>query len=303
MTITQLHRMTASPSPHAVASDDASPARRSSLVNVAVPLAGVAVVIAGVAAISTRHPSKAIGAIEGVTVLSNPRLPSGFKDAQWAVPQIGSVFGAGPKVSLTHAVQGGLGDCWDIASIAAIAKSDPQRIEQLVRETEHHVIVNFPSGPVAVTKELPLTASQRPAFAANQAPDHVHWAAYLEKAQAAIARNGYESLEGHGPRGSAKAFQQLYGTKPVVHSDSGLTESVAAALAAHKPVTVASLPGMGVGALNVRGNHVYTVTGSSTNAAGEHTFELFNPWGHSHPTRPLTGPELESMFVNATTPY
>ncbi|MCW2925122.1 MAG: peptidase calpain [Thermoleophilia bacterium] len=245
--------------------------------------------------------SKVIGAVEGAKLLSNPSLPARTA-ARWGVPTHGTLFGTapGPRVSIEHADQGALPDCWNVAGIAAIAHRRPEVFERMVREVGDHIVVDLPGRSVAVTKELPLTPSGKPAFAAS-GDDGVLWPAYVEKAQAAVSRGGYRALGGGQTRFS---FRDLLGTDPVrVPSRGSIHDDVVHHLRAGTPVTLSAkkLTSAAMRAANVHGDHYYVAV-EEIGRDGSSRVRLFNPWGEKHPTRALDARELAAMFSGLDTP-
>jgi len=285
-----------------------------------VALGGIGAAVVGVAGIAIlRRPqaSKVIGAVNGVEVLSNPRLVKGVAKDSWAVPSTGSVFGIAPapRVSKEHVDQGFLGDCWNIAGMGSIADRTPKAIEGLVEEAGDYVIVHMPGRSVAVTRELPWRKGE-PAFAGSDQSDPVYWAAYVEKAQAAVAPNGYRSLVGGHPR---ITYRQLLGSDPQVRRVEGSPAAHIAELnATGQPITAntrskAQLSRGDVKRarkLNVILNHSYivrreggTLAPATDSARGARLLtKLFNPWGGKHPKRPVPEADVQRLFASVETP-
>jgi len=266
---------------------------------------GIAAAVLGAGALYlAKRPiqSSVIGMVDGVELLSNPRTTKEISKHAWGVPTEGGVFGAGQygRVSLEHVDQGALGDCWNVAGMGAIAHRRPEAIEQLVRESGDAVIVNLPERPVAVTKELPLQDGS-PVYGGSGPDDPVHWPAYVEKAQAALARDGYRSLEGGWAR---ESFDQLLGTtSKEVTGSSRIIDDIEARFAAKEPLAIATRSDdtARMQELNVHGNHYYVVKDVKGTGA-ERQVELHNPWGDKHPTKALTADELDEMFEALDTP-
>lgn len=268
-----------------------------------------AVALAGVAILKWPIASKVVGAVDGVDLLSNPRLPRGFAGRGWAVPEHGSIFGPPPgaRVSIEHVDQGALGDCWNIAGFGAIAHRRPDVFEGMVREVGEHVVVDLPARSVAVTRDLPIGRTGGPAFGGSGPDDPVYWPAYVEKAQAAVARNGYRSLEGGI---TSTSFRQLLGNEPRQAASRGtILDDIAHHVRAKQPIAIATHSTMTadratrrrMAELGIAANHYYVPT-RVTGQGAEARVALFNPWGKDHPREPVGLQDLQRIFQRVDTP-
>jgi hypothetical protein len=113
------------------------------------------------------------------------------------------LFGAGGP-SAGDVVQGAVANCWFLASLASIAKADPQEIRQRVMDLgDGTYVVQFKSGStdvhVRVDGDLPSYSSSSLAFAGFGAGGSI-WAAIVEKAYAMFRKGEatYQSLESGG---------------------------------------------------------------------------------------------------------
>ncbi|MCW2973820.1 MAG: peptidase calpain [Thermoleophilia bacterium] len=268
--------------------------------------------LGGVIGLRDVRPATATVVIDGAELLANPRLPDNAVGARWGVPLTGSVFEPLPRpaVSLEHVDQGRLGDCGFVATMGSVAHYDPVHMRGMVREAGDFVIVDFPDRSVAVTRELPLRGlTDEPMYAGKGSDDAVLWPAYVEKAQAARAAEGYMSLKGCK---ASTAFLHLYGVQPVklpAHAGGPMTDALQA-LREGTPVVLSTRgtktapPELAarMDAINLHRTHAYVPIAAGVDEAGEATVTLFNPWGHLHPTRPVTRTELREMVVRAYTP-
>jgi hypothetical protein len=82
--------------------------------------------------------------------------------------------------------QGGIGDCWMIAGIQALAIHDPDALKRMIRRNSNGLYtVTFGDGTeVVVSADLPLGPDGRPAFASNGIGDAELWPLLIEKAYA-----------------------------------------------------------------------------------------------------------------------
>lgn len=261
----------------------------------------------GTAARQAAPGSRVLDVVEGVELLANPRLPDKLSTRVWGVPEGATVFGRRPdaRVSIEHIDQGTLGDCWSLSTMGALAHREPEVIANLVRESGDHVIVAFPDRPVAVTRELPLEHGE-PRFAATGNDDPVLWPAYVEKAQAALAPDGYRSLDGGF---ASEAFQLLLGRAPrdvdaagSIARDleraygKGLPTVIGSRIEGDFPASIAKR----MEQLDVLDTHYYTVR-DVRGSGDDMVATLFNPWGDTHP-QPLGPSDLTALFDDLTTP-
>ncbi len=218
--------------------------------------------------------------------------------------------GDGREVHPNDPRQGGLGDCWLIAGMIAVAHTDPDRIRELI--TDHgdgtysvklyDVGWFYRDATVRVDRELPYVTrgSQRlPAFAklGDQRREGAQvlyelWPAMIEKAYAEY-EGGYAELVGGSP---TTTFEFLSGEsasrfRPVWAVQTRLI--LQAALRKGNPVCIATK-----GTIKEKleldyglvGNHAYVVMGERDGG-----FVIHNPWGFRHASRPLTADELQEV--------
>jgi Flp pilus assembly pilin Flp len=109
----------------------------------------------------------------------------------------GSLWGTSGEPSLTDIRQGSIGDCWWMASMGAIADSDPQLLMDMIEENPNGTYtVTFPDGAeITVTGDFPYDPhDDRWAFARPVGADPAIWPMVLEKAYA-VKMGGYEAIE------------------------------------------------------------------------------------------------------------
>lgn len=276
----------------------------------ALVLLGVVAAAFGVTLLATRgHQSKVIGSIDGVALLSNPRLPFKYRNSEWAVPE-GTLFATkGPKVSIEHGDQNHLPDCGGVSGGEAVADTRPEAITSILEERPEHVIIRFAGRePIAVTKELPLGLQGEPEFAGAGMDDPVFWMGILEKGLAAVRPDGYRSLTGITAHEVMNEI--LGGAARPVRSRGTIVDDLEHNLAKPRTPIAATVPARLVMSprqrelaqeLNIHGSHYYVVQRPEQGQAPG-TFRFFNPWGESHPERPLTADEVRTMFDGIDTP-
>jgi len=238
-------------------------------------------------------------------------------------PAKGQAFvkGDGDKFSIdpNDVFQGALGDCYLMAALAAVAKTDPLKIANMVRDNQN--------GTYTVTFHLDRMLSSvrgrevrdvvvKPEFIYNgAAPMYAKegdrdansgkvelWVMLVEKAWAQI-KGSYKAIEGGDP-GEAMAMitgEESDSFTPADEADGGL-ERIGKALTDRHPVTAytgkrddwtkeqAAIAAERV----IYGHHAYTVMST---AGG--TFELRNPWGSDHP-KALTPAQFKKLYVRAS---
>jgi hypothetical protein len=220
-----------------------------------------------------------------VTASPNPAAVQGYQPA----PATDTLFGPnGPSPLDVH--QGGLGDCWLIASLAAVAAQDPQDIVNMFTyrgtkvengETVGLYTVRFynaQNAPVYITvdTELPDGGSY------YDAPvNGVLWVSLAEKA-CAIA-NGLGDVSSFAPNVSSYSALDAGYPSWAIQAITGQTAVdtvtspayIASSFEAGKFVV---LPTVSPTSSYIMGGHDYVVTGYNASTG---LFTLLNPWGGS----------------------
>jgi Calpain family cysteine protease len=222
-----------------------------------------------------------------------------------------------PLVDPTDLDQGMIGDCWLIASIGAIANSDPELIEQMIRANDNgtYTVTLYDDGDavdVTVTPDIP-TVDGDPLFADNPSTSDAGegtyelWPQLLEKAVAQYYGD-YEDLEGDWP---SKALELLSGRDAHTYEDDwfGLDDV--------DPPSVGDIDTLldGGGAMLVSTahdnrtplyddgtivqGHAYYVQQVDPDKG---TVTIVNPWGlDSYPPITMTYDEFEASFIRYDT--
>lgn len=242
------------------------------------------------------------------------------------MPGVAFIQGEGDahEVDVNDIFQGGLGDCYFMAGIAAVARTDPQRIRSMIEENadgtfsvyvwkhnyqweEEQVDEDgFFTPTVKATKvvvdgQFPATYGTSPSYAKfgdSKTVDgkelHELWPMILEKAYAKH-KGSYKKIEGGWASTPISFFS---GQDAVVdHDPKGLSETqlkkiLAEATKKGYPTTLGVPKSGGNSSLNLYGNHYYIFVGLDA----EGNALLRNPWGSSHPPRGLTMAELKKYF-------
>lgn len=217
--------------------------------------------------------------------IADPSTRSGHTYKRFAENTLFSA--AGPVMSDVR--QGGLGDCYFLAGLAAIAGDNPHAIRQNVVDFEDGTFgVRLGNNFYRVDDDLPVYSalSITPAYAKLGAENSM-WVAVYEKAFAhyRYGQNSYGSIEG----GWGVEVNRAFGSAaPGARSLTGYASAAAIAndlylrWSSGQAVTIGFLgertPGVGTAPLVM--GHMYTVARVIRNASGVVTsIVLRNPWG------------------------
>ncbi|MEO1271360.1 MAG: C2 family cysteine protease [Myxococcota bacterium] len=206
-------------------------------------------------------------------------------------------------IKLNDVQQGALGDCYFLATLAAVARTRPERIKEII--TDHGdgtYTVNFTlSGifsnytePVTVDSSFWRNSADTPIYAkegdTSSADGPELWVMIIEKAWAKL-HGGYGEIT--GSKADHDARLAITGKEAEYISPSGMTaDELFNKVKAHfkdndKPIIFWSNKGgkdnpkaeKKLQADGVVGNHEYVLQG--VNEANK-TFSLYNPWGSDH---------------------
>lgn len=193
--------------------------------------------------------------------------------------------------------QGNTGDCYFVASLAALAGSRPAQVERMVRATpDGGYEVQFPGEPDAVRVPRPSDAAVAKYASGVGGP----WVSVVEQAWGELRRRrgkaGENAQEAAGGGGTMEeAVEVLTGRRAEYvalghQSDDAIRSDLAAAMRDKRIVTMGSVAGATRpdegrgGALEADGivrSHAYSVL--SFDAATDRVL-LRNPWGNGEPT-------------------
>jgi hypothetical protein len=217
--------------------------------------------------------------------------PAPMKEFGWAIrnrPAHGRLFVDG--ISEADISQRGAGDCYFLAALAAVARTQPELLKNAIAQNpDGTVTVTFHSGgqrvPITVDADLPrlrlplLDAAN--VYGGSTTPGEL-WPALVEKAYAqwkggydAIGNGGYPAEALVALTGKAAASLMLRGLEPTAIA-ARLEElsKGGAAITATTPENVQ--------ATGIVSHHVYTVDGAQLHE-GEWWVKLRNPWARGEP--------------------
>ena len=206
--------------------------------------------------------------------------------------------------------QNGLGDCYFLATLGSIAKTDADRIRQHVVELgDGTYAVQFGSTYIRVDGDLPTNGSGTLVYAGLGTGNSV-WTAVMEKAYA-YYRHGdgdYHSIEGgwmdevYGAMGSGTSTQDVDWWYKLWNNSDDLWNYVNGELNAGKAVTV----GTPDGSANLVGSHAYMVDHTYVSGGVKHVV-LRNPWGPNNtggnPYVDLTADQLFNSICKVQSAY
>jgi hypothetical protein len=226
----------------------------------------------------------------------------------------GSLWGSAGSPSSADMRQGGLGDCYFIAAMGALADSNPAAIENMfINNGDGTYTVRFfyqqpGKGYQAdyVTVNTLLPGYYGCTIFAVPGLDGSWWLPLLEKAYAQWNETGHEGRDGTNTYASLSGGWMDYVDEQALGytvsdywpAGAGAEEAVIAAIQSGEAVTagIFSDGNSEFNALNLVSQHAYMV--ASYNASNG-TFQLVNPWGCYEP-QALTWAELEEFCPEIT---
>jgi calpain family cysteine protease len=250
--------------------------------------------------------------VPGMTAAKNPDLPWSDRKAQYKPVAGGTLYGPSGKPEKEEVKQGGLGDCYLLAAVIAVANANPQLIKNMIKDNgdgtydvtlhENGMFASSDAGKrktqvVTVTADFPTNDKGQPLYAQPfQHSDAKHkpvggpvmWAMLIEKAYAQL-EGGYDELNGsifHGEKG----LKALTGAKIETYSvtdfsadvllknfDYNLKNSNAITAGINKSIN--PFDWKLIDQLHIVTGHVYAVVGVDLT---KRTVDLHNPHGENH---------------------
>ena len=183
--------------------------------------------------------------------------------------------------------QGYIGDCYWVVSLSSVAKADADKIRQSVGDLgdgtyavrlSRNGVTNF----VRVDANLPTWSSGQLAYADLGAQNST-WVAIMEKAFTYVRANSnpaspaYSTIDNGGWMSESYDALGLSNTNLAAFSATDWASQVRSALASNKAITFGTVSNP-TGAPLI-GNHAYLVDHLGTDANGNTTVTLRNPWG------------------------
>jgi hypothetical protein len=268
----------------------------------------------------TRQNNRAKSRGVGFKVVTNPNAerPKAASSSHPYKPMKGVPLvkgdGDAHEVDVNDVAQGSLGDCYFMAGIAAVARTDPHRIRSMIEtnadgsfsvylwkhdhqwgeevvDADGFFVPTVTATRIVVDDHFPSKYGSSPAYAGfgdratiNGEQVRELWPMILEKAYAQH-KKGYKAIEGGW---SSTPMSFFSGDDALVdHFPEDMTEAELGAVlkeAVKKgyPITMGSPKS--VSSLGLYGNHYYIFAGLDDQGR----VKLLNPWGSSHPRKALT---------------
>jgi hypothetical protein len=256
----------------------------------------------------------------GIDPLKDPKAQPNAKSEHVPDPKWGNVKGTAfvkgegdaSDISPDDVNQGQLGDCYFVASLAAIARQRPEELRKRVKDNGDGTwTVTFAEGgDVVVDAQFPVDAGGEPVYAGagDKSADGVElWVALIEKAWAKL-KGGYEDIRGSKVKmKSDDAMQAVTGkdtrtVRPKSLGDDELLKVMGDAMVRGWSMTLGAYTKDDVDEktrdeaqkLGIVFNHAYAVMGVD---ARSREVTLYNPWGRAYKVPKLT-PDLVKKFYN-----
>lgn len=213
---------------------------------------------------------------------------------RWRRQDTGDLFADAP-ITGDDIDQGGVGDCWMLAKLAALAESDPDWVREHVRRNDNGTVsVTFydDSGApheVTVTDKQPVDDDGRQVFSGNDGTGD-RWADYYEKAFALASDHGHDDGPGYGGIESGRASD---GARLMTGNEAEAVEDIREHVDAGEPVVVGT-SGDDLSEPFVP-NHQFYVEGFTSDG----DVILGNPWGSDEPDLVLTAGEFNDLIDDA----
>lgn len=206
--------------------------------------------------------------------------------------------------------QGNFGDCYLMASLASIARDNPDQIRDMVREnvdadgnvTSYTVTFNEKTGGFLgigqhyEEVEIEVLPSEVLADGANPADNGEIWVKVIETAFAEHMGGVDEIANGGNP---ADTMEILTGDESSRYDlDDYSFDSLSTDFANGEEIVLSSNGDNKkheLGGYGVYGNHAYMVEKVYTDENGQEMVQLYNPWGSDHP-KPIPYSELDTYF-------
>jgi hypothetical protein len=207
----------------------------------------------------------------------------------------GSLFRNGPAP--TDVVQGQngaryLGDCWMLSSLAAVAHTQPQQLQDAIRDNGDGTYTvtlhtqgrdgSIQAEPVRVDGDVPMTADGRDAYAQRQDPKEL-WVVLMQKAFAS-KKGGYGAMDGGVPGEALTAVTGRRSHHAYAANDPKQTlEALRRASAGGTPTVAASRADIQLKEGGIVPGHGHTVLGTEVRD-GQEVVLLRDPFAKYEPS-------------------
>lgn len=232
-------------------------------------------------------------------------------------PLFSQGFGDADAVDFNDVKQGNFGDCYLMASLASIARNNPEAIHDMVREnldengnvTSYTVtfqerdngILGFGGGDYKEV-EVTVNPSEVMTDGANPGDNGELWVKVIEAGFAEYKGGADEIKNGGNPADTMQILtgkdSEKYDTDPGIFGDEYSFDNLQTDFNDGEQIVFSSngdskkleLSGYGI-----HGNHAYMVEKVYTDENGTEMVQLYNPWGYDHP-KPIPYSEVKNYF-------
>jgi Calpain family cysteine protease len=221
-----------------------------------------------------------------------------------------------PDIDIADIGQRSIGDCYLLSALGVLTQTPEGRahIRDMIRENRDgagnvlsYTVTLYECTPpaieprVATKTEIAVSTSLSYQHASTTRPGVANdraemWVAVIEKAYAELKGGFGKVMNGGWP---GEAFQALTGKLGTYVAAADYDAArLAADRKANRPVTLSTGRVHKDNPFGLVANHAYMVVGSRTDAKGEVSVLLRNPWGKDHPT-PIPVSQLQKYFTYA----
>jgi len=203
------------------------------------------------------------------------------------------------EIALNDITQGDLGDCYFLAALGALARTNPDAIRNMIKDNGDgtYDVTLYDYNYFFSTERSPQVVTVKPEFMTTDSGVHPYtktgdnnefWVMLIEKAFAQY-EGGYSDIEGHNYGGNA--LELLTGKTQTRVQISSLTEAeiitnLKTLVDDGYAITIGSVQSeegskktLAAGNAGILTNHDYVVRGVDEQ---NKTLNLYNPWGRKH---------------------
>ena len=194
------------------------------------------------------------------------------------------------SVAMNDIKQGQTGDCWMMASLAALASKDPEAIKRMIKDNGNGTYtVTFKEKVLPfetyVDKKFTVTAGfpsslSKPGDVNSKGQGEI-WAQVIEKAYAKY-KGGYDKIEGGSPAEFLEAITGRPATKHIPMMFDYSFQTLENDFNSGKNIVFGTFDVIS-GQYGLKPDHAYALNRVYTDSTGRQMVELYNPWGKTHP--------------------